>query len=68
MDVLRIFPNIGGDSVSLVIASPAQPGVAIQSDGLLRRPFLWAPRNDKLSQYKNFPAVDRFWPRATVME
>ncbi len=28
-----------------VIASPAQPGVAIQSDGLLRQPF-WFPRND----------------------
>jgi hypothetical protein len=30
-------PRGGGDSVCFVIASPAQPGVAIQLHGLLRR-------------------------------
>lgn len=30
-----------------VIASPAQPGVAIQLDGLLRRAFRAFPRNDR---------------------
>ena len=38
----------GADSVCLVIASPASPGAAIQPDGLLLRPRLRAPRNDKL--------------------
>jgi hypothetical protein len=32
-------PREGSDTVCLVIASPAQPGVAIQLDGLLRRPL-----------------------------
>ena len=42
---------MSSDSVWIVIASPAQPGVAIQPDGLRRRPGPRAPRNDELSQY-----------------